>query len=537
MKTTQRVICILLVLLTFIPMIPKTHALNYDVLPDTFYLTQKEKDTCTLCSTTMMIRAALYRRNDSRWSSVTETTLRPAAWWGNDGLRHTFNFKIGQTFVNIDYQSISDGISTKALKQALDAHPEGIVLYCGKAPHAVFLMGYEGNTFYCAETVQGYSGKPIKLSASTLGKKYGSQENILKNVTAYWYIVNCLQFDDFGTCNCSTSRAGMYVCQASSSPLKIRSGHGIRYSVLATVPAGEEVIVLGATDKWAHVVYNGIEGYASMDYLKLKPCNHSYKIEAQKPTCVEDGYTKSTCTKCGFSFREKVQKTGEHAYSNWTKQEAGVYTGTCTACATTTTKNAITGTITADALRIREHAGTHYRCLGYITHGTRVDIIEQKQVGNTIWGRVQAGWVSLDYVKLDNIPEPTPMKAVVTTYCLRIRANAGTKYAITGYLYEGDVIEITDTQTVGQTIWGKTTQGWVSMDYVQIQTEAPQHITGVVTCDCLRIRAGAGTSNKTVGFLTQGAKIEILEQTNVGNTIWGRTKDGWVCMTYIKIVQ
>ncbi len=32
-------------------------------------------------------------------------------------------------------------------------------------------------------------------------------------------------------------------------------------------------------------------------------------------------------------------------------------------------------------------------------------------------------------------------------------------------------------------------------------------------------------------------RVDIIEQKQVGNVTWGRTKYGWFCMAYIKITQ
>ena len=58
--------------------------------------------------------------------------------------------------------------------------------------------------------------------------------------------------------------------------------------------------------------------------------------------------------------------------------------------------------------------------------------------------------------------------------------------------------------------------------------------TKTVTASCLRIRSAAGTSNKIVGFLYKGAKVEILETKSVNGTTWGKTAKGWISMEYVK---
>ncbi|MBE6574050.1 MAG: hypothetical protein E7652_06630 [Ruminococcaceae bacterium] len=80
-------------------------------------------------------------------------------------------------------------------------------------------------------------------------------------------------------CSCSSSYAGYYTCTTLSSPLNIRSGHGSSYGVVGSIPSGATVYVSKASgtsaSDWGHVEYNGISGYASMEYLK--------KIESVTP--------------------------------------------------------------------------------------------------------------------------------------------------------------------------------------------------------------------------------------------------------------
>ena len=51
----------------------------------------------------------------------------------------------------------------------------------------------------------------------------------------------------------------------------------------------------------------------------------------------------------------------------------------------------------------------------------------------------------------------------------------------------------------------------------------------------LRIRAGAGTNNATVGFLPAGSTVVIYEMTSVNGVYWGRIANGWVCMSYVQM--
>jgi uncharacterized protein YgiM (DUF1202 family) len=345
----------------------------------------------------------------------------------------------------------------------LQAHPEGIVLYCGKVPHAVYLIRYQNGVFYCADTVKGFSGKQITLKASWLGAQYGSQAAILKNVTAYWYVEDYIQNGQSLACACNGQYAGTYVSTADTVQLRIRAGHGTGYEVLGSIPYGAEVTVLKASGQgqndWAHIRYNGITGYASMGYLR---------------------------------------KMGQM------------------------------GTVTTDDLRIRTGAGTGYAVNGYLQQGTRVEILETKQVGAMLWGRIQKGWISMDYVELDAEAVTT---GTVTTNGLRIRAGAGTGYAVNGFLQQGARVEILETKLAGTMLWGRISGGWISMDYVELDGDAVT--VGTVNTDVLRIRSNAGTSALVVGYYCRGDRVEILQTKTVNGTPWGRTVSGWICLDYV----
>ncbi len=163
-----------------------TPAMQAVDLPSNFYLTQQTNYTCTLCSAAMMMRLRMYLSNNSNWVNVTESSIKSTAWT-NAGLLWNFTYSISGNSLSVSHANVS-GISVSKLKTLLDNHPEGIVLYCGYIPHAVLVTDYVGDTFYCAETISGYSGKRIALASSWLGSNYGSQSNILNNATAYWYV-------------------------------------------------------------------------------------------------------------------------------------------------------------------------------------------------------------------------------------------------------------------------------------------------------------------------------------------------------------
>lgn len=223
-----------------------------------------------------------------------------------------------------------------------------------------------------------------------------------------------------------------------------------------------------------------------------------------------------------------------------------------------------TGTVSCDVLNIRSGAGVNYGIVGYYTKNTTVTVTEEKTVGSTVWGKTSRGWVSMDYVtvKTQSVT-PAPEQGGTTTTTppatttgktgkvtssdvLRIRSGAGTSYTIVGFLNPGSSVTITEEKTVGATVWGKTSKGWISLDYVKLDstgssdnntqnTQKPTTAqTKTVTASCLLIRSGAGTNYSIVGYLYKGARVTVTETTTVGSMTWGKTSQGWICLDYTK---
>ena len=517
-KVATRILCLALILVCLLAYMPQSHAAQLPGIPNELFLTQNVSGTCTLCSAAMMVRNSLYLHGNSDWSSVTENVLRRDAWVEGVGLKWNFSHKVGNTTVKVG-REVVNGVTIQGLKNILDQHPEGVVLYCGKLPHAVFLTGYDGDVFYCADTVKGISGRQITLKESWLGIKYGSQAAVLKKVTAYWYVSSYIENGQDLTCQCDTKYAGTYIATSSATDLRIRAGHGSSYAILGTIPYGAKVTVLRATGQgsgnWAHIIYNGISGYAAMGYLKQVACTH--------------------------------------LFGNWTDSAvAGQQIRTCTLCGETETRQVEKGqmgTITGSDLRIRAGAGTGFSVVGYLQKGDRVEILETKQVGTILWGRTEKGWISMGFVKLDMIvpepeplpdPEPEAITATVTTSVLRIRKEATTASAVAGYYQEGDRVEILETKQVGTTLWGRTEKGWISMAYVELDPvmpepePEPEPMIVTVTTSVLRIRKEATTASAVAGYYQEGDRVEILETKQVGSMLWGRTEKGWISMDYVR---
>ncbi len=220
-----------------------------------------------------------------------------------------------------------------------------------------------------------------------------------------------------------------------------------------------------------------------------------------------------------------------------------------------------------DFLNIRSGPGTTYSTVGFLFRGTKVRILEQQAVGTMVWGRIEKGWICMDYIvtdanSMDGIISSGPvqeqekepqqesagsagkveaiaMKGKITADALRIRSGAGTENPIVGFYYQNDMVTVSEKVLVGSVYWGKTSKGWISMDYVladssNAESSQPSgNERKTVIGDCLRIRLEPGTVYKIVGFLYYGDKVTVLETKDVDGTAWGRVDKGWICMDYV----
>ena len=155
--------------------------------PSSLYLVQQTNVTCTLASNAMMLRARAYLSNNSSWSSITESNVEPVGWLDGAGMRWTYHYYINGNRISVAHSNVS-GMSLGSLQNLLNDHPEGIVLYCGNAPHAQFVTDIENGVVYSADPSCAYYSGRRPIANSLLGQIYGSQANVLANATAFWYV-------------------------------------------------------------------------------------------------------------------------------------------------------------------------------------------------------------------------------------------------------------------------------------------------------------------------------------------------------------
>ena len=240
------------------------------------------------------------------------------------------------------------------------------------------------------------------------------------------------------------------------------------------------------------------------------------------------------------------------------------------------------GTVSADNLNVRKKPDAESKILGRLPAGLEIEILEQDTVDGTLWGRVDAlelpdgtkiksGWINLNYVTFgaeeETEPPAPPTEAptepepelptvpatmgTITAGKLNIRKGAGSGYGEVGTYVQGDRVEITETKTVEDTLWGHTGKGWVGMGFVRMDGTPALNTDGsladadllssdgkygvlgygVVDLGSLNVRHGPGTDYNKVKSVSEGDRYAYYQV--LGD--WVRIDGGWVSTEYFYI--
>lgn len=192
------------------------------------------------------------------------------------------------------------------------------------------------------------------------------------------------------------------------------------------------------------------------------------------------------------------------------------------------------GVVLGDVVNVRSGPGTDYDIVDRAVKYDRLAIYQRKNG----WGRLKTGWISLQYVYVDGEVGPNgSVMGVVDGTDVRIRSGPGTKYGVNVVTKDGERLEILFRAKFGNTQWGCTKRGWICMDYVYVDGEVGPDgsVKGTVQGTDVRIRSGPGTNYAIKTVVHTGERLEILYRAKFGDMEWGCTKQGWICMDYVKL--
>ena len=417
-------------------------------------------------------------------------------------------------------------------------------------------IGY-GTPATAGQTIsEADADQALRLRLSTINQainQFTASNNLYLNQYQHDALV-CFSF------NCGTD----WTTQSGRFRSAVVNGAGVdeflfAISLWANVSSTPDANLLNRRLAEANLYFNGV-------YSKTAPASYTYVIlDANGGTPGGNGEDKMQAYQTGSNVSILAANPTKSGYSfgGWfTAPSGGTGVKTLNASTAGRTLYAQYGTavtVTASSVILRSGAGTGYSQTGTAMNGAQLVIVETANVGGIQWGRCVDGWLELANTSTGGTLPSTPSSStttngtVVCSTGVNVRAGAGTTYPIVGSAYNGQRVTVYETVNVNGSFWGRIGDSrWISLTYVKLDSSntgnnnnnnnnnngsvgSGSYQTGVVTATGLNVRASAGTGSAIVGALKKGEQVKIYAQTTVGNTLWGQTDTGWVCMNYISI--
>lgn len=223
------------------------------------------------------------------------------------------------------------------------------------------------------------------------------------------------------------------------------------------------------------------------------------------------------------------------------------------------------GTVVADGgLNVRSGPGTIHSRIGGLNNGAAVNIHETVNGWHRITSGSLSGWVSAEYVKVENTTASKPSTSskeylnlpasatswnvypldkapVVANACGKLNPSkfGGLSYEILGKP-QADVciIQTADFGKV-QIYTAKSTGATITTSPVyggSTSSNSSNGTYGIVTASVLNVRKGAGTEYAIIGTLRNGEKVKLANKVGNWWSIYYGTNGGFVHSDYISIV-
>ena len=294
-----------------------------------------------------------------------------------------------------------------------------------------------------------------------------------------------------------------------SNSLNVRSGAGTNYSVLGSLSNGAKVEIVGTSGSWYKIKYGSGYGYVSKDYVTVSSSSNNSSSNSGSsnsgssnntittPSTSTTGTIKVNDTLnvrsgAGTSYSvigslkngatvEIVETSGSwykikygSGYGYVSKDYVTVSSSNNNSSSNNTTTTPSTSTTTGiikvnDALNVRSGAGTSYSVIGSLKNGATIEIVETVNSWYKIKFNNGYGYVSKDYVVLQNrsIAENVAMKeGTVVTVALKVRESNNFESDIIGTIAMGEKISVLEDNGEWSKISYKQSNGYILNEYV-----------------------------------------------------------------------
>ena len=416
----------------------------------------------------------------------------------------------------------------------------------------------------------------------------------------------------------TTTKPTTFTGTVTSSSLTVRKTATNNSEERGFLAKGETVQIVGQTTEvtdtgtkiWGKIVYKGEEGWINLAYVDVKAHSGSDNVTTGKEAkgVISNCITVNVRSNAGVSNPlVKTLKSGtnvtvyeqiEKDNAPWGRIDGGwvcmyyvtlnsgsVNTGDDDSSSGTVNGTrpgviSATGTVSSNTdLNVRAGAGLGYAKVGSLKKGTAVSVYEQVIADGMIWGKIKTGWICMSYITINNSTNTGTgvMGTIVKCFhAVNVRSAPGTGNALVGTILVGSSVEIYEQTNYNGTMWGRVAQGWISMDYVQLASEAPPITDGngpttapteeeakpsettkpedetvavggvafkctVKVLEDLNVRKDATADAGLAGTLNANTNVNILSLKMNGNEVWGYQNEhdmpGWINLQYVDILN
>ena len=430
----------------------------------------------------------------------------------------------------------------------------------------------------------GFVSNPTEaknLSSSSYQDKIA--EGIVNGIMDYLesnVILNNSGSNNSGSSTTTTTQSGTIKV---SGALNVRSGAGTSYSVIGSLSNGANVEIVETSGSWYKIKYGSGYGYVSKDYVTVSSSSNS-----NSGSTSNSGSSTTTTTQSGtikVSGALNVRSGAGTGYSvigslsnganveivetsgSWYKIKYGSgygyvskdyvtvssssnsnssSSGSTSNSGSSTTTTTQSGTIkVSGALNVRSGAGTSYSVIGSLSNGANVEIVETSGSWYKIKYGSGYGYVSKDYVTVSSSSSNSGSSSSTTTQsgtikvsdALNVRSGAGTSYSVIGSLSNGANVEIVETSGSWYKIKYGSGYGYVSKDYVTINTRSIAENTvlreGTAVTLALKVRDESNYESTVMGTIAMGEKVSVLEDKGEWSKIKYNGKTGYILNEYV----
>ncbi len=272
--------------------------------------------------------------------------------------------------------------------------------------------------------------------------------------------------------------------KVTGSVVNLRSGPGTTYGVVGKAVSGDVLTILGKTDGWYKVSYQGSEAYITGDYF------------------VAAGSVGSDAGNASGGTSDYSSVTGK-------------------------------GTVTGAVVNLRAGPGTNYSIVGQVLRERVFDVYGETNGWYVVDFNGTKAYISATYLSVASVTKT----GTVTGSVVNLRSGAGTSYSIVAQLKNGDSVTVLGQS--GDWYQVKTSNsatGYVSTAYVSVSggdssETAPSYTVtamdkaGTVVGSYTNVRKYPTTSSDVVATLLKGTAL----------TITGYVDSGWYQIKYNNI--